>query len=55
MTDDELFYIVDAIDQITKNAGAWKEDYIYDRHSNEFSNRKNAKGRSIATAWFEID
>jgi selenocysteine lyase/cysteine desulfurase len=55
MTDDELFYIVDAIDQITKNAGAWKDDYIYDRHSNEFSNRKNAKGRSIATAWFEID
>ncbi len=55
MTDDELLYIIDSIDQIVKNAETWKEDYVYDRHSNEFSNRKSGKSSLNVTTWFEID
>lgn len=37
MTDGELLFITDAIAQTAMNAEEWKKDYIYDRHTNEFS------------------
>jgi selenocysteine lyase/cysteine desulfurase len=36
MTDDELLFIVDAINQSVENARTWKNDYTYERHTNEF-------------------
>lgn len=37
MTNSELAYIIDAIEEISLNAAKWQEDYIYDPHTNEFN------------------
>ena len=54
-TDEELSIIMDAINQIVKNAGQWKNDYIYSPKTNEFyhktfpdKNKKNYK------KWFNL-
>ncbi len=54
-TDEELSFIMDAINQIVKNAGQWKNDYIYSPKTNEFyhktfpdKNKKNYK------KWFNL-
>ncbi len=39
MTNRELLYITNAIAEIARNAKEWSEDYIYDRHTNEFNHR----------------
>jgi hypothetical protein len=35
-TDDELAYILDAIEKVVVSRGEWSKDYSYDRHRNEF-------------------
>ena len=55
MTNDELLYIIDAIRQTIENADEWKNDYCYDRHTNEFSHCSSAKqGNEMFTDWFEL-
>lgn len=39
MTDRELLYITDAVEEIALNAAEWGKDYLYDRHTNEFNHR----------------
>jgi selenocysteine lyase/cysteine desulfurase len=36
MTNDELLYIINAINQTVEKAEVWKKDYCFDRHTNEF-------------------
>lgn len=38
MTNEELYFIVDALKEIVKNIGAWQNDYKYELHKNEYSN-----------------
>lgn len=40
MTNEELYFIIDAIAQIKKNIAEWEKDYIYDKHCNEFRHFK---------------
>ncbi len=55
MTDNELFYISDAIKQTVENAEKWKKDYCYDRHTNEFSNCKfSEQNNSVYKEWFKL-
>ena len=37
MTDDELNFILNAIEEVSRNVAEWKKDYMYDSHTNEFS------------------
>ena len=37
MTNEELIYICEAIEQTVEYAEEWKKDYSYDRHTNEFN------------------
>ncbi|MGE5421576.1 MAG: aminotransferase class V-fold PLP-dependent enzyme [Chloroflexota bacterium] len=53
MTNDELEYILDAIGKVAGNIGEWKNDYIYDNHTNEF-NHLNFK-RNLTGGWFILD
>lgn len=46
MTNDELIYIIDAIDATIRNAEDWKKDYVYDKHTNEFEHVGTVKGKS---------
>jgi selenocysteine lyase/cysteine desulfurase len=55
MTNDELLFITDAIRQTAQNAGEWKKDYCYDRHTNEFSHCKfTVRNNSGYTDWFNL-
>ncbi|MFN3694092.1 MAG: aminotransferase class V-fold PLP-dependent enzyme, partial [Ignavibacterium sp.] len=55
MTNDELNYIIDAVDQIVLNINYWSKDYWYDRTKNEFFH-KTYDGKEIekVKSWFEL-
>lgn len=53
MTNAELEYILDSIRQVSEKAGEWKNDYIYDNHTNEF-NHLSFK-RKLTGEWFILD
>jgi hypothetical protein len=36
MTNDELYYILNAIGEVVRNAETWADDYRYSASSNEF-------------------
>jgi selenocysteine lyase/cysteine desulfurase len=56
MTNDELYFILDAIRQTAVNAGSWRKDYCYDRHTNEFQHLTyNEKVSSRINSWFNPD
>jgi len=55
MTNDELLFITDAIRQTVEKAEAWKKDYCYDRHTNEFSHCNFSKqNESGYSDWFKL-
>ena len=54
MTDDEIFFILDAVKEIVKNIQSWKEDYIYDLHKNEYYH-KNGYERENIYRMFEFN
>jgi selenocysteine lyase/cysteine desulfurase len=55
MTNDELFYIIDAIKQTTRMAQEWVKDYRYDNHTNEFHHvRFSGKKNSDYSHWFKL-
>jgi len=55
MTDNELLFICDAISQTVTNVKEWQKDYIYDRHTNEFSHIKSKETRSDYSHWFLLN
>jgi selenocysteine lyase/cysteine desulfurase len=40
MTNDELLFILDAIRQTVENAEKWKEEYYYDKNTNEYNHNQ---------------
>jgi selenocysteine lyase/cysteine desulfurase len=55
MTNDELFYITDAIKQTVDNIKEWEKDYTYDLHTNEFCHRIANDGYKFIKEWFLLD
>jgi len=56
MTDDELFFILNAIKETIKNAAKWGKDYSYDNHTNEYSHITfPEKKRKEYAYWFNLD
>jgi selenocysteine lyase/cysteine desulfurase len=55
MTDQELEFILNAIGEISKHYHSWKDDYDYDRRTNEFrhKNFKNCS-RQVVENWFTL-
>ena len=47
MTDDELYFTIDAISQVQKNHKKWSEDYIYNNKTNEFRHFKEPENKCI--------
>lgn len=43
MTDAEIEYIMDAVEETTSQVGQWGKDYVYDPASNEYNFRAYAK------------
>ena len=55
MTNEELNYITGAIRQTVENISDWKEDYIYDPKTNEFTHKSLTKSMSgFHTEWFDL-
>jgi len=55
-TDEEVDYVLDAIDQIVNNFDQWKNDYIYIRKKNEFIHKNlHESGHEFLTSWFDIN
>jgi selenocysteine lyase/cysteine desulfurase len=55
MTNDELYYITDAIKETVVKAGEWGKDYIYDRHTNEFHHCKARSQTLLYNSWFNLE
>lgn len=54
MTDAELTYVLDAIEAIVENIGAWGRDYRYNPHTNEYvCQREGAAGPDVTT-WLRL-
>ena len=55
MTNDELNYILNAVQEIVHNIDEWGRAYVYDPHTNEFSNKdENSDAARGIEQWFEL-
>jgi selenocysteine lyase/cysteine desulfurase len=54
MTDKELLFITDAIRQIRRYHKEWGSDYTYDKHANEFRNKKATSGHDRTDSWLML-
>ncbi len=55
MIDEELYFIIDAIKQVSVHHLEWKKDYRYDKHTNEFIHLNESEQKDILVkSWFNI-
>tara|TARA_B100000902_G_C27321345_1_gene924808 strand:- start:3364 stop:4830 length:1467 start_codon:yes stop_codon:yes gene_type:complete len=57
MTNDEIHFIMNAIEKMAQKHMQWKEDYIYNKETNEFIYKDNScilKNKDRATNWFVL-
>jgi selenocysteine lyase/cysteine desulfurase len=55
MTDAELAYVMDAINQVVHNIKKWQEDYTYSAATNEFYHKTFPdQGKKILAEWFKL-
>jgi len=55
MTNDELYLVIEAINQISENHIEWAKDYVYDKHTNEFQHKiKSTTTEEKLTKWFSL-
>lgn len=55
MTNDEIIYICESIEQVCINHEEWSKDYTYDNLTNEFYFKGNYDyPKSLAQSWFNI-
>lgn len=54
MTNDEMFFIIDAIKQIVENICEWKKDYTFSKDSGEWYHNKFNKKEEDLESWFEM-
>lgn len=56
MTDDELLFIIDAIKQVAVHHPEWKQDYIYNKHTNEFTHINEGRQKDeLIRSWFVLE
>jgi selenocysteine lyase/cysteine desulfurase len=56
MTSQELDYIIHGIREVQKNHRKWGQDYVYDRHINEFHHKSVPMERTaLIREWFCLD
>jgi hypothetical protein len=56
MTNEELYFTIDAIRQVQANYTEWSKDYIYNNKTNEFRNHKEPEDKTVIVAdWFNLE
>ncbi len=53
-TNNEVLFIIDAINQISNNYLAWQTDYVYNKHTNEFVYKNNNYTNFNVATWFKM-
>ncbi|HNY01643.1 MAG TPA: aminotransferase class V-fold PLP-dependent enzyme [Bacteroidales bacterium] len=54
MTDAELGFILDAIAAVVANHHQWKDDYMYNKHTNEFRHIRESSSEGLVDSWFHL-
>lgn len=55
MTNEELYFICDAVKQISLNHRDWAKDYVYNKRNNEFRHISEPDDKtSLVTDWFKL-
>jgi selenocysteine lyase/cysteine desulfurase len=54
MTNAELYLVCRALKEIQENYSIWKEDYVYNNHTNEFYNKKVQNNSVDVKGWFKM-
>lgn len=55
MTDEELDYIIESLDEVVKNHKEWGNDYEYNNQTNEFTHKYwDPKINDKVSEWFEL-
>lgn len=55
MTDEELDYVMEAIQLISMNHYEWKKDYDYNKHTNEFIHKDGSQQKDdLVESWFNL-
>ena len=57
MTDDEVHFIMSAIEEVSKNHKKWSADYICNYKTNEFIYKDRSfadKNKKRAKSWFNV-
>ncbi len=56
MTNEELYFVIDAIGAVVKNIKEWEKDYIYNPAKNEFINILNKEDiKEKISGWFSFN
>ena len=55
MTNKELYFVIDAIKQVSENVREWEKDYIYNNHTNEFRHKDEPEDKTqTVVPWFNL-
>ena len=55
MYDEELEFILDAIEQIALIGADWATDYSYDKHTNEFTHKHELTHKDdLVKSWLKL-
>jgi len=55
MTNEDLYFIIDAIKQISGHHKEWERDYIYNKHDNEFRHKAEPEDQTVKVLdWFKL-
>lgn len=56
MTDDEVSYLINAVEELASNHQEWAKDYSYNKYTNEFQHKGGqCIEDSIVEKWFETE
>jgi hypothetical protein len=55
MTDEELYYCMDAMEEIVINGKEWSKDYDYSVATNEFIHKSFDEKEINIPVWFELN
>jgi len=55
MTDEEVIFIANALKEIQIHHKSWEQDYIYNKHTNEFQHKTGIADRKKIDSWFDLD
>jgi selenocysteine lyase/cysteine desulfurase len=56
MTNEQLYFVLDAMKEVQQNAERWGKDYIYNKKTNEFHHKDETEDKSVFIKdWFEFE